>query len=38
VKLGSNKREISSQEVEDGLRCVKDIIREIEKIIKEKPF
>lgn len=36
VKLGSSKREISPQEVEDGLKCVKEIIVEIEKIINEK--
>jgi hypothetical protein len=36
VKLGSSKREIFPQEVENGLKCVKEIIAEIEKIINEE--
>jgi len=36
VKLGSQKREISREEVEDGLKSVKEIIKEIERIINEK--
>ncbi|MBI5459226.1 HEPN domain-containing protein [Methanobacterium sp.] len=36
VKLGSSKREISPQEVENGLKCVKEIIVEIETIINEE--
>lgn len=36
VKLGSQKREISREEVRDGLKSVKEIIKEIERIINEK--
>jgi|GEM_PF-4489945 len=38
VKLGSSKREISPQEVENGLKCVKEIIIEIETIINEESY
>lgn len=33
VKLGSPKREISPEEVEEGLKIVEEIIREIERIL-----
>lgn len=36
VKLGSQKREISPKEVENGLKSVKEIIIEIERIINGK--
>jgi HEPN domain-containing protein len=35
VKIGAHKREISPQEVEQGLKSVKEIIKEIENIINE---
>lgn len=36
VKLGSHKRQISQEEVINGLESVKEIIKEIEKIINER--
>ncbi len=35
VKIGAHKREISHQEVEDGLKSVKEIINDIEIIINK---
>ncbi|MDD4810595.1 MAG: HEPN domain-containing protein [Methanobacterium formicicum] len=35
VKLGHQKREISQEEIENGLASVKEIIKEIDEIIKE---
>lgn len=36
VKLGSQKRQISKEEVQNGLKSVKEILNEIEKMINEK--
>lgn len=36
VKIGSEMRELSSDEVEDGLNAVEKIIEEVEKVLKDK--
>lgn len=35
MKLGHQKREISQEEIENGLASVKEIIKEIDEIIKK---
>lgn len=36
IRIGSPKREISQEDVEEGLNAVENIIEEIEKILNEK--
>jgi hypothetical protein len=35
VKIGSESRELSRDEVEDGLNAVEKIIEEVEKVLKD---
>ena len=35
VKIGSEMREISRAEVEDGLNAVEEIIEEVEKVLND---
>ena len=35
VKIGTEKRELSRDEVKDGLNAVEKIIEEVEKVLKE---